>query len=166
MNCVEMKNKMPDLLLDPDQQNSATADHLAACADCRDELAGLRATMALMDEWTAPNLSPYFETRMAARLRDAQNAPPAGWWQRIRERMSFGEGLHAKPVLAGVLALAIVVVGGAYEGIQFFEQPQPSTEASATISDLQSMDKNSQTLEEIDSLDQTVIHDSNTDAAQ
>jgi hypothetical protein len=54
--------------------------------------------MALLDEWKAPEPSPYFDVRLRARLREEAARQPAGWWQWIR-----------KPALAVSLAVLMVM---------------------------------------------------------
>jgi hypothetical protein len=55
------------------------------------------------------------------------------------------------------------VIGGAtYAGITFMEQPQPPAQESAALRDLQSLDRNAQTLDDLDSLDQQ-LNDSGSD---
>jgi anti-sigma factor RsiW len=158
MKCDALKSQLPDLLLDKsfsstDQGLRANA-HLAECPSCAAELAALRATFALMDTWQAPEPSAYFDTRMAVRMREELAAPPAGLWQRLTERfLSFGH-LSMKPVMAGVMTVAVVIGGVTYAGVSFFEQPQPAAQESATLRDLQSLDRNAQTIDDLNSLDQ------------
>ena len=52
--------------------------HVAECERCQAELAELKATMDLLDEWEAPEPSPYFLTRLNARMREEREAAPAG----------------------------------------------------------------------------------------
>ena len=40
--------------------------------------------MALLDEWQAPEPSPYFDVRLQARLREEKAAKPSGWLQWVR----------------------------------------------------------------------------------
>ena len=77
MNCESCQNALPDLLLDPGSAAARAAEpHLRDCPACLDELTQLRSTMHLLDAWQAPEPSPWFDTRIAARLRQAQAAPP------------------------------------------------------------------------------------------
>ena len=58
-DCKTCRAALPDLLLDPAYaaEHVEVAGHLKACGECRTELENLRATMNLMDEWTAPDPS-------------------------------------------------------------------------------------------------------------
>jgi len=172
MNCKETKSQMPDLLLDAAfAESTAGAEarvHMATCASCKEQFDGLTATMALLDTWQAPEPSPYFDTRMQVRLREEMAGPPAGFWQRMFSRVEHSS-LHAmRPVIAGVMTIAIVIGGATYAGLSFFEQPGtpgglPAVQASAAVQDLQSMDHNSQTLDDLDSLDQQMSDTGGTD---
>ncbi len=62
-----------------------------AARTARRELRELQATMAAMDAWEAPEVSPYFDGRMGAMLREEQQSRPAGWLERLRARLMFGE---------------------------------------------------------------------------
>jgi anti-sigma factor RsiW len=76
MTCKEAREQ----LLDAAQENSIAGldEHLSACASCAGELQSMRQTMALLDEWQAPEPSPYFDSRLRARLREAA-AEPRSW---------------------------------------------------------------------------------------
>ena len=155
MICREVKTSLPDLLLAPKQVPAEVRAHVESCAECGGELKELEATMALMDTWEAPEVSPYFETRMAVRLREEQQAAPAGWLERMRARLLFGNHMSLRPVAATALAVALLVGGGLYEG--FSGQPRhpvPTAAASPVIQDLQSLDENQQVFQQLNSMDQ------------
>jgi len=158
MNCEMLKNRMPDLLLDASfsgtPEGERANNHLAECAACTEELRGLQATMGLLDLWQAPAVSPYFDTRLQTRMREEVAAAPAGFWQRLTHGFPLLASFSLKPVIAGVMACAIVVGGATYAGVSFFEQPRASAEESATLRDLQSLDRNAQTIDDLNSLDQ------------
>ncbi len=77
--CTGMDEKLADLLLDPAAAPENVTTHVAECEDCQRQLEELRATMALLDTWEAPEPNPYFMTRFEARLREERKAAPAGW---------------------------------------------------------------------------------------
>jgi hypothetical protein len=62
----------------------------------------------------------------------------------------FNTGRQFRPVLAGALALVLVVGGGTFADLSPFSHPQ--IEASATVQDLQILDKNDQALQTMDQL--------------
>jgi len=161
MNCRDCQSALPDLLLDPAARPNATVrGHLASCAACEKELNSLKATFALLDSWKAPEPSPYFDQKLAIRLREEQALAPAGWFERLKSRFLFNTGRQLRPALAGALALILLVGGGTFADLATFSHPEPSTEASATVQDLQILDKNDQAFQTMDKLLQD---DSSTD---
>src|SRR5271157_106318 len=91
--CAGMETKLADLLLEPEAAHAEVREHAAGCEACRRELDELRATMALMDDWTATEPNPYFMTRFEARLREEKQAKPANWLERVRARfLKYGLG--------------------------------------------------------------------------
>jgi hypothetical protein len=146
------QEQLADLLLDPAAASSAARKHVAACADCSQELDELRTTMAAMDAWEAPEPTPYFDTRLAARLREEKETPPAGLWERMRARLLYGSNLHLRPVAAGALALLLLMGGGTAVWVQHGAQP-PAPQESATVHDLQLLDGNAQVYQQLNSLD-------------
>ena len=71
MNCNEIRELLPDLAagMDATALQPEVKSHIASCAGCAVHLRDLQKTMALLDEWQAPEPSPYFDTRLQARLR-------------------------------------------------------------------------------------------------
>jgi hypothetical protein len=158
--CTAMEAKLADMLLDPDAAPAKVKTHVAECDSCRNELENMRATMSLMDAWTAPEPSPYFMTRLNARMREEREAPPQSWFQRIRARITYGPPMHARPLAAMALTVMLLVGGGAYLGITNVEQPQPKPDTdAAVVHDLQTLDSNAQLLDQLET-----ISDSSVDA--
>jgi hypothetical protein len=150
--CAEMETKLADLLLDPEAAPTAVKVHVDACEGCREELAALRATMSAMDAWQAPEPNPYFMTRFEARFREAKNAPRAGWFERLRDRWLLNpQQLHARPLAAMALTVAVLVGGGAYLN-SYWEQPPAPTPQTAVLQDLQTLDSNAQLLDQLESI--------------
>jgi anti-sigma factor RsiW len=84
MNCNEIRELMPDLASGISEGGQEVKRHLEGCVECAGKLKEFRATMALLDEWQAPEPSPYFDTRLQARLREEQAHQAAGWWAWLR----------------------------------------------------------------------------------
>src|SRR6201992_3004429 len=112
--CAAMETRLADMLLDPEAVPAKVTAHVAECASCTAELQKLRATMALLDTWKAPEPSPYFMTRFAARLNEERQAEPAGWFERLRARFTYGPSLHARPLAAMALTVMLLLGGGTY----------------------------------------------------
>lgn len=155
MNCKDCQNEFASYLLEPETSgavNSPVRDHLAVCAACSEELLGLRKTMDLLDAWKAPEPSAYFDQKLAVLLREEQEKAPAGWLERLRERVLFNTGRQFRPMMIGALALAVVVGGGSFAGMTVLHQEPGEVQASATVNDLQILDKNAQAIEQMDQL--------------
>jgi hypothetical protein len=99
-NCDDTRELMPDLAAGLTTVTPEIKAHLDDCAECAGKLEAFRQTMSLLDEWQAPEPSPYFDVRLNARLREeAQNAQQSvGWLRWLR-----------KPALAASFALLMVV---------------------------------------------------------
>ena len=151
MNCREMNTKLADLLLDSHTVTSESLRHLEECADCRRELAELRATMAFMDNWESQEPSPFFDAKLLARLRAEQSAPSLGLFARWKAWYQYGSKHRLQPLMAGALALVILVGGGTYADLTWIA---PAPQESATLHDLQSLDNNFEVLQQLDSVDQ------------
>src|SRR5712692_8256755 len=99
MKCTEINELLPDLAAGLSAAAPEVNDHLRSCVACTGTLAEFRKTMALLDEWQAPEPSPYFDVRLQARLREEAAKQPAGWWAWAR-----------RPAM--LLALAVAIVAG------------------------------------------------------
>jgi hypothetical protein len=151
MICKDCQSVFLDLLLDPSAPSSAAArSHIESCADCKREFKSLEATFALLDAWEAPEPSPYFDQKLAVRLREEQAMEPAGWFERLKARLLFNTGRQFRPAIAGALALILVVGGGTFADLSGFSHSRP--QISATVQDLQLLDKNDQALQTMDQL--------------
>lgn len=152
MNCKTCQNALPDLLLNAPAKNTPEIRaHIAVCADCARELASLEATMSLLDLWKAPEVSPYFDQKLAVRLRQEQEAPPAGFFERLRTRLQLNTGRQFRPALVTALAL-LVAAGGSGITLSTLSHPSAPIAVSAPVKDLQILDKNEQALQQVDQL--------------
>ncbi|HZY64129.1 MAG TPA: hypothetical protein VFE38_16550 [Edaphobacter sp.] len=150
MICQNCQSALPELLLDPAApSNEEVRRHLESCSACNQEFKSLEATFALLDTWTAPEPSPYFDQKLAVRLREEQAMPPAGWFERLRSRLLFNTGRQFRPALAGALALVLLIAGGTFADLSGFPHSSNDPKVSATVNDLQIMDKNDQALQTI-----------------
>jgi predicted anti-sigma-YlaC factor YlaD len=152
MKCDEIQEMMLDVAAGA-QATPVMSEHLLGCPDCAGKLAGMRQTMALLDEWQAPEPSAYFDTRLAARMREERARPErAGWLSWFRA-----------PALAGALALILMVAGGVnlYNGrnkgaqqVRNIDTPGPVVITPGTaVGDLQALDKNEDLYANFDLLD-------------
>src|SRR6195256_5621947 len=98
MKCNETREVMPDLAAGLVTATPEVKAHLESCTECAGKLEAFRQTMSLLDEWQAPEPSPYFDVRLRARLREEIAKPQAGWLQWFR-----------RPVLAVTLTVVMGV---------------------------------------------------------
>jgi anti-sigma factor RsiW len=160
MNCNDVNAKLADVLLAPEeldpQVRSQLDVHLARCEECREQLTELRATMALLDTWEAPEPNPYFLTRLHARLDEEREVVPVGWplswYEKLRARLMYGSRMTLRPVAAMAMTVAVLIGGGAYLGLNNWEQPAAPPVQAAVVQDLQTLDNNAQLLDQMESL--------------
>jgi len=153
MKCTEIREEILDLAIADATVRPEIHEHLEACPSCRKEWESMRSTMALLDTWEAPEPSPFFDTKLNARLR-AEAAAPQGWRERIREA---GLSIGWRPVTALALAVAMAIGIGVYQS----KSNAPAvTGGPSAVADLQELDKNQQLLNDIAILDETPDSDS------
>lgn len=150
--CAGMETKLANLLLDPATAPAKVLAHVEGCERCRRELDELRATMALLESWEGPEPSPYFLTRLEARLREEREARPAGWLAGLRAGFAYGPATHVRPLAAMALTFVLLVGGGTYLGITNWDQPPAAPGQAAVVHDLQTMDSNAQLLDQLEAL--------------
>jgi hypothetical protein len=100
--------------------------------------------MALLDEWEAPEPSPYFLTRLQAHVREEQQNAPA--------RSSIFAWLR-KPVMAASLAAALIVGGVTYKFVMPIIEGGPAPTENA-VTDVESLDKNADLIVNSDLIDE------------
>ncbi|MGC1784644.1 MAG: hypothetical protein WA708_19150 [Acidobacteriaceae bacterium] len=156
MKCEKLQKALPDVLLGDGQMPADGRQHLEECPHCRKEWNELQSTMRMLDAWEAPEPSPYFDTRMTVRLREERNSQPVGWLEGLRARLLFGSNLRLRPALTAALALVVIAGAGSYEGFVVTHQPAPQQQAvSATVTDLELLDSNAQTLQQLAAFEDT-----------
>jgi hypothetical protein len=149
--CSGMETKLAELLLEPETAPATVKAHVESCDGCRSELDELRATITALDAWEAPQPNPYFMTRFAARLNEEKQAAPAGWWERLKTRLSMAPRMHARPLAAMTLTACLLLGGGAYLDV-YFEAPPAAPPQTAVVHDLQTLDDNAQVLDQLEDI--------------
>jgi len=150
MKCENIREEMMETLLSgPEAASPEVQEHLRSCAACAQELASFRQTMALLDEWQAPEPSPYFSSRLRVRVREEAAAQPAGWLAWLR-----------RPVVAAAAMVLIAVGVSLLEVGNFQDRSTIANDGGVRInnpgtavSDLQYLDKNAELFSEFDALD-------------
>ena len=156
-DCKGMDLKLADLLLDPKAVPAKVKTHVAECARCEKELAELQATMNLMDSWEAPEPSPYFLSKLDARMRAEREAAPQSWLARklagLRAGLAYGPVSHMRPLAATALTVMLLIGGGTYLGVSDWMHPAlPAPQQTAVVHDLQLLDSNAQILDQLESI--------------
>ena len=155
MDCKSFQNELPDLVLTVGAKPSlAAVAHMKVCPPCAEEYLSFQQTFQALDSWTAPEPTAYFDQKLAVLLREEQAQPKMGWFERLKTSLQLNTGRNFRPAMAGALALALVVGGGSFVGLTNYQQPQPVVQPSATIRDLQILDRNEQAFQALDTLQQ------------
>src|SRR5690349_21147302 len=131
MKCTEIREQLPDLAAGLASAPPGINDHLRSCTECAGKLEEFRKTMALLDEWQAPEPSPYFDTRLQARLRAEASKQPRSWFAWVR-RPAFAVGLGVALVAGATLVMQ-------HDNVR--RDAGPITPGTA-VSDLQLLDRN------------------------
>jgi hypothetical protein len=154
MDCRNFEKELMDIVLTPNSTPSVAAvAHMKACPPCAEEYVSFQKTFSLLDTWQAPEPTPYFDQKLAVLIREEQAAPRMGWFESLATRLRFNTGRNFRPAMAGALSLALIVGGGSAFVISPSHSGQP-VQASATINDLQILDRNEQAFHQMDELQQ------------
>ena len=152
MKCNEIRELLPDLAAGLVVAEPEVNTHLRSCTDCAGTLAEFQKTMALLDEWVAPEPSPYFDTRLHARLREEAAKQPSSWMARLR--------IPALAMsIAAVLAVGATIVRLEYKKIDSHPGPVAVAEPGTAVGDLQALDKNHDVYADSDLLDDLQVQD-------
>jgi anti-sigma factor RsiW len=151
MNCGMIHDLLPDIALGVHPAPPEIEAHLGECRQCAETLEALRATMNLMDEWEAPEPSPFWDVRLQARLREEQNRRASGWlhWFR-RPALSIAAALCLVAGIGFVHFERSLMHSGGSSQVAGIPHKAP---AGTAVSDLQYLDKNSNLLQNFDALD-------------
>ena len=160
MKCEEIREMMPDLASGVVEATPQISGHLAECGACAGKMEEFRQTMALLDEWRAPEPSAYFDVRLQARLREEMAKPQAGWLTWFR-----------RPVMAAALSLLMAVGVGMFltqgsggykpnDNVIAVNDASAQAEPGTAVSDLQALEKNHDLYSDFDLLDDLEVqHD-------
>jgi predicted anti-sigma-YlaC factor YlaD len=150
MKCEEIQERMPEVAAGFSQPTADESKHLKTCAECAEHLKAMNATMALLDEWQAPEPSPYFDVRLQARLREEMAKPQASWMSWFRRPVLAA----ALTVLMGIGVGMFVTRGGESHSDGDEEARIVDVGPGSAVSDLQALDKNHEMYSDFDLLDE------------
>jgi hypothetical protein len=150
MKCDEIRERVTEVTAGFGEFTADENTHLQGCAGCTEKLAAIRQTMALLDEWRAPEPSAYFDVRLQARLREEMSKPQAGWLQWFR-RPALAAALT---VLMGVGVGLFMMQGNRGPGVPRNDiVADVGIEPGTAVSDLQTLEANHDMYSDFDLLD-------------
>jgi hypothetical protein len=151
MDCTKLREHLVDMASGALPGSQDAQQHLRECPACAGQLESLRQTMLLLDEWQAPDPSPYFETRLYARLREqsAQSSRRGLAWLR-------------KPALALALSTLLVVGIGLFRTGRNVNSNQTAemrvmAQPGTAVGDLQALDKDHEIYSDFNVLDELEV---------
>jgi predicted anti-sigma-YlaC factor YlaD len=163
MNCNQIRELLPDLAagMDTSPPEPEVEKHIASCSDCAAHLRDLQKTMALLDEWQAPDPSPYFDTRLQARLREEMTRPATGWLNRLNW---LRRPAWAMSLAAVIFAGALLVAGRSYiSQTEAIATKPPSlglpVQPGTAVGDLQALERNGELYADFDVLDELQVQE-------
>jgi predicted anti-sigma-YlaC factor YlaD len=162
MNCTQIRERLPELAagIDATTPEPEVEKHIASCAACAAQLVELQKTMALLDEWQAPEPSPYFDTRLQARMREEMARPAASWLSWMR-RPAWAMSLAAV-IFAGALTIGIGSKSY-FAPLEAIKTDPPAlglpVQPGTAVGDLQALERNDELFADFDVLDQLQVQD-------
>ena len=152
MTCGSLRDELMEAVLSGSElATPAVQEHLAICPSCSQEVRSLRQTMELLDEWRAPEPSPYFSARLRARMREEHTAQSPGWLAWLR-----------RPAVVTAAAALLAVGAGLLEGARWKNDHRPTLAENSTpvaaasvsaVNDLQYLDSHADLFSDFDALD-------------
>jgi len=147
MKCTEICERMPGLAAGFDVATAEMKDHLQTCPACAGKLEEFRQTMALLDEWQVPEPSPYFDTRLLARVRE-EKAKPSGWLYWLRK-----PALAVSLAVLMVMSVTLIRTDGGFPSRDDRGAVSMVAAPGTAVGDLQALDKNSELYSDFEVLD-------------
>jgi anti-sigma factor RsiW len=164
MNCHQIRELLPNLATAAGREAAPpeAASHIASCSDCAGRVREFQKTMALLDEWQAPEPSAYFDTRLQARLREEMARPQASWLKWL-QRPAWAMSLAAA-LFAGAIGLGVAVSQKSYivqTGSIATKPPSLGVpvQPGSAVADLQALDRNDDLYADFDMLDDLQVQD-------
>jgi anti-sigma factor RsiW len=102
------------------EKKTAVEKHLEECADCRSFLTFLRDGMQIIEKEKNPEVTPFFYTRLSARLDEKQVYQPQSQWARLAQPAFF----------------SLVLLAGIYGGLKLgstASSPEVNQQATSSV---------------------------------
>ncbi|MBI2681688.1 MAG: zf-HC2 domain-containing protein [Acidobacteriales bacterium] len=166
--CEEIRSRFLDGL------SADAAAHLDQCAECARAWIGFKQTMSTLDAWTVPEPSPYFQTRLWARLEEikAEEAARAqGIFALLRFRW-LGVPVW-RPAAVAALAAALAVGLNLTDSTEsklgkgntvVSQDTQPGR--GSAVGDLQVLESHQETISDLDLLDDLPVYSASASSTQ
>jgi anti-sigma factor RsiW len=155
MMCEKLRaDFMEAVLSGPETASPQLQEHLRSCASCARELASFQQTMSVLDEWQAPEPSPYFSSRLRARMREAEVLQPSGWLSWLRRPVAVAAAVVLVAAGAGLLEMGRM--NSDQNILSTNDQPgvvRVNNAPGTAVGDLQYLDKNADLFSDFDALD-------------
>ncbi|MDP3645141.1 MAG: zf-HC2 domain-containing protein [Bacteroidota bacterium] len=105
----------------PNERRIIVEKHLEGCADCRSFLVFIQESMQVIVKEKNPEASPFFFTRLSARLEEKPEYQAQGQWVRLAQPVFF----------------SILLTIGIYGGLQLGSNASSEKMNQATLSSVQ-----------------------------
>ena len=155
MMCENLRADFMEAVLGgPETASPQLQEHLRSCAACARELASFQQTMSVLDEWQAPEPSPYFRSRLRARMREAVATQANGWLSWLRRPVVAAAAVVL--VAAGVGLLEMGRMNHDRNTLATNGQPgvvRVNNNPGTPVGDLQYLDKDADLFSDFDALD-------------
>lgn len=152
MNCEKVRPDLMETVLSGSEgMSAALQEHLQSCTACSAELASFQQTMSLLDEWQAPEPSPYFSSRLHSRVREEAARARFSWLAWIQRPMVATAAVALLALGVGLLQIGhwspgrVTMAGN--DGVVRTSAPETA------VGDLQYLDGNADLFSEFDALD-------------
>ena len=118
MDCKEVKEALYDVLTHrlKDDELQKVNTHITQCENCQKNLEELRGTLALLDTWKTPKLSPGFRASVLESIDERESRRPAGVIKRMLEWILQPSRLK-RPLQGLAVAAMILLAFTVYRGL-------------------------------------------------
>ena len=162
MDCNKIHELLPDLAAGMEAPTPEVEKHLASCDACSAQLQDFQKTMTLLDEWQAPEPSPYFDTRLQARLREEMARPAVRWYAGWTRGILRPAWVMSAAAVIFTVALAIGNKSYIVETDMIATKPPSLTlpvQPGTAVGDLQALENNHDLYADFDVLDDLQVQD-------